>query len=411
MTKRVLCVFVLALVVVSFGVAQVAAEKIDTIMISKIKDEGLNRSPGHGFYEHLHDVYGPRLAGSPDFKEAAAWVSQKLTSWGLQNVHFEKSAPFAEGWTLKRFYLGALQPKGFPITAFPKAWSPGIKGPGSAEAIYLTAKNDEELNAYKGRLKGKFGPITPVRDVAAHFEAEGRRLTDADLLKLANAGLPEAGGGRRGQFFGQMNPAARDSMMRAMIKQQMPDADEATITRNSSLSAQKHRRWDPRNSSSARMRELWSCSMPGAVTEAPFLFSKRQFRSLRSRHNPPAVSLLSASTPTMRKPRRLFRRLRWLRTRYNRIARMLQKGQKVKLEMALDVAWTPADSSFNIVAEIPGTDLKDQIVMLVATSIHGMPETGATDDGTGVGMAVEAMRILQTLGVVLCRTIRMALGG
>ena len=229
--ERVLCVFVLALVVVSFGVAQVAAEKIDTIMISKIKDEGLNRSQVMDFMSTFSDVYGPRLAGSPDFKEAAAWVSQKLTSWGLQNVHFEKSAPFAKGWTLKRFYLGALQPKGFPITAFPKAWSPGIKGPGSAEAIYLTAKNDEELNAYKGRLKGKFVLITPVRDVAAHFEAEGRRLTDADLLKLANAGLPEAGGGRRGQFFGQMNPAACDLMMRAMIKQQMPDADEATITR------------------------------------------------------------------------------------------------------------------------------------------------------------------------------------
>lgn len=47
---------------------------------------------------------------------------------------------------------------------------------------------------------------------------------------------------------------------------------------------------------------------------------------------------------------------------YNRINRMLQRGQRVKLEMHLDVAIAKADSCFNIVAEIPGTDLKDDIV-------------------------------------------------
>jgi len=121
MVKRILCVVVLALVVVSFGPAQMAPEKVDTIMINKIKEEGLKKSQVMDFLSTFCDVYGPRLAGSPDYKEAAVWVSQKLTSWGLQNVHFEKSAPVAKGWTLKRFYMTALQPKGFPITAFPKA--------------------------------------------------------------------------------------------------------------------------------------------------------------------------------------------------------------------------------------------------------------------------------------------------
>jgi len=73
------------------------------------------------------------------------------------------------------------------------------------------------------------------------------------------------------------------------------------------------------------------------------------------------------------------------------------------------VAWTPADSTFNIIAEIPGTDLKDQVVMLGGHFDSWHAGTGATDDGTGVGTVVEAMRILHTLGIQPRRTIRMAL--
>jgi carboxypeptidase Q len=407
MAKRILSVAVLAAVFVSFGLAQMVAEKVDTVVMNQIKDEGMKRSQVMDFMSTFSDVYGPRLAGSPDYKQAADWVSQKLASLGLQNIHFEKSGPVAKGWTLKRFYLTSIQPKGFPITAFPKAWSPGVKGPVSADAVFLSAKNDEELNAYKGQLKGKFVLITPVRDVAAHFEAEGRRLTDADLLRLANSGLPEAGGGRRGQF-GQMTPAARDSMMRAMIKQQMPEADEATITR---LIAERT------EAQTMGPKKLQFCQDEGAlvVLDAGRGDGGTIFVQSATIPQPPRPAGTQPAQPAQRlnaydeTAPQIVPQVTVAVEQYNRVARMVQKGQKVKLEMAFDVAWTPADSSFNIIAEIPGTDLKDQVVMLGGhfDSWHG--GTGATDDGTGVGTAVEAMRILQTLGVKPRRTVRVAL--
>ena len=403
MMKRIQCVVVLAFVVASFGLAQMAPEKVDTIMINKIKEEGLKNSQVMDFLSTFSDVYGPRLAGSPDYREAAAWISQKLTSWGLQNVHFEKSGPVAKGWALKRFYMTALQPKGFPITAFPKAWTPGIKGSVTADVVLLNAKNEAELESYKGKLKGKIVLLSSVRDVAAHFEAEGRRLTDVDLLKMANAGLPEAGGGRRGQFgqFGQMTPAARDSMMRAMIKQTQPDADEATIAR---IIAQ---RMEPQTMS----MKLEFCQKEGALValDAGRGDGGTIFVASATVPQPPNTSFADRVNAYDAKAPQIVPQVTVAAEQYNRLARMVQGGQKVRVEMALDVAWTPADSSFNIIAEIPGTDLKDQVVMLGGhfDSWHG--GTGATDDGTGVAAAAEAVRILQTLGVKPRRTVRIAL--
>jgi len=403
MMKRKLCVVVLMLVVVSFGLAQMAPEKVDTIMINKIKEEGLKKSQVMDILGVLSDVYGPRLAASPDYKEAATWASQKLSSWGLQNIHFEKSAPVAKGWALKRFYMTALQPKAFPITAFPKAWTPGIKGSVTADVVFLNAKNEAEMQSYKGKLKGKIVLISSIRDVPAHFEAEGRRLTDVELLKLANAGLPEAGGGRRGQFgqFAQMSPAARDSAMRAMIKQNMPDADEATIAR---IIAQ---RMEPQMMG----MKLEFCKNEGALValDAGRGDGGTIFVASATVPQPAGTPFGQRVSAYDAKAPQIIPQVTVAAEQYNRLARMVEDGQKVKVEMALDVAWTPADSTFNIIAEIPGTDLKDQIVMLGGhfDSWHG--GTGATDDGTGVAAAMEAVRILESLGVKPRRTVRVAL--
>jgi carboxypeptidase Q len=405
MMKRILGIVALAAVFVSFGLAQMVAEKVDTVLINQIKEEGMKKSQVMDILGTLSDIYGPRLAGSPDYKEAGVWITQKLKSIGLQNVHYETSAPFAKGWALKKFYANAIQPKAFPITAYPKAWSPGIKGPVVADVVFLDAKNEAELNTFKGQLKGKFVLVSSLRDVTAHFEAEGRRLTDADLLKLANAGLPEAGGGRRGQFgqFAQMSPAARDSMMRIMIKQNNPDADEATITRRIA---------EANDARTIGPRKLEFCQNEGALVvlevsrlgDGGTLFVQQA--TVPQPANTPRNEMVNAWDA---KAPQIVPQVVVAAEQYNRMVRMVQKGQKVKLEMAFDVAWTPADSSFNIIAEIPGTDLKDQIVMMGGhfDSWHG--GTGATDDGTGVAAVVEAARILKALNLQPRRTIRIGL--
>mgnify|MGYP001248554701 CR=1 FL=1 len=403
MMKRTLGIVVLIAAVVSFGLAQMVAEKVDTVVINQIKEEGLKKSQVMDILGTLSDIYGPRLAGSPDYKEAAGWMSQKLASIGLQNIHFENSAPVAKGWALKKFYVNAIQPKVFPIVAYPKAWSPGIKGAVAADVVFLNAANDEELNAYKGKLKGKYILVSPLQTVNAHFEAEGKRLTDTELLAMSNAG--EGGGGRGGNFRGGGNPAARDSMIRAQIKQSNPDADEATITR---IIAERMR---PFAEQAMVGKKLQFCQNEGALVVLDagrgdggtlFVAQARVPQPADTPRNE-QINAWDAKVP------QIVPQVTIAAEQYNRLVRMIQKGQKIKLEMAFDVAWTPADSTFSIIAEIPGTDLKDQIVMMGGhfDTWHG--GTGASDDGTGVAAVVEAVRILKALNFQPRRTIRIGL--
>jgi carboxypeptidase Q len=271
----------------------------------------------------------------------------------------------------------------------------------TADVVFLNAKNDAELESFKGKLKGKFVLVSPVRDVAAHFEAEGHRLSDADLLKLANAGLPEAGGGRRGGF-GQMTPAARDSMMRAMMKQRNPEADDATITR---MVAEQV------DAQTIGPKKLEFCQKEGAlvVLDAGRGDGGTIFVASATVPQPAGTPFNERINAYDAKAPQIVPQVTVAAEQYNRLAGMIADGQKVKLEMAFDVAWTPADSSFNIVAEIPGTDLKDQVVMLGGHFDSWHAGTGATDDGTGVAASVEAVRILQALGIKPRRTVRVAL--
>ncbi|HZB43816.1 MAG TPA: hypothetical protein VE360_01160, partial [Pyrinomonadaceae bacterium] len=154
--------------------------------VQRIRDEGLNRSQVMQTLTYLTDVIGPRLTGSPQMKRANEWTRDKLTSWGLANAHLEPWGPFGRGWSLRRFSAEVIEPQAFPLIAYPKAWSPGLAGPLTAEAVYIDAKDEAGLQKYKGQLRGKIVLASPVREVKAHFEAEGTRLTEKELLDLAN---------------------------------------------------------------------------------------------------------------------------------------------------------------------------------------------------------------------------------
>ena len=95
---------------------------------------------------------------------------------------------------------------------------------------------------------------------------------------------------------------------------------------------------------------------------------------------------------------------------YNRMMRMMQQGEKLKMTVDLQVEYQDQDNmGYNTVAEIPGSDLKDEIVMLGGHMDSWHSGTGATDNGAGVAVAMEAVRILQALGLKPRRTIRIAL--
>jgi carboxypeptidase Q len=83
----------------------------------RIKDEGLQRSKMMEIESYLTDVYGPRLTGSPNIKEAGDWAQKTMRDWGLSNVHVERW-PFGRGWQNQQFMAQALTPRAYPLPGF-----------------------------------------------------------------------------------------------------------------------------------------------------------------------------------------------------------------------------------------------------------------------------------------------------
>jgi Zn-dependent M28 family amino/carboxypeptidase len=95
---------------------------------------------------------------------------------------------------------------------------------------------------------------------------------------------------------------------------------------------------------------------------------------------------------------------------YNRMARLIQAGEKVRMKVSLTMQWITDDlMGYNTIAEIPGTDKADEIVMIGGHLDSWHAGTGATDNGAGVAAAMEAVRIIQALGLKPRRTIRIGL--
>ena len=345
--------------------------------VQKIKDEGMNHSQVMQTLSYLSDVIGPRLTASPGMKRSNEWTRDQLTKWGLQNAHLESWGPFGRGWSLKRFSAHVSDPTPFPVIAYPKAWSPGLAAPLTADVVYIDAKTEADLEQYKGKLNGKIVLTAPLREVTAHFESLGSRLNEKDLLTLADAPEPRPGGGRP-NFAGNPQFRAQQEFNNAKLRFFQAEGaallvdpgrgDGGTIFVQSAGVPQPPR--DP-NATGPAPRPI-----PPYDTSAPKV-------------TPQVVLAIE---------------------HYNRIVRMLQAGEPVKMTVDLSVAWQDADlMGYNTIAEIPGTDLKDEIVMLGGHMDSWHSGTGATDNAAGCAVAMEAVRIIQTLGLKPRRTIRIAL--
>ena len=360
----------------SLAIGQPMQEKVDTMALTRIKDEGMNHSQVMDVLSYLSDVYGPRLAWSPEYKQAAEWAASKLKEWGLENVHFENTSPVGKGWTLKRFSAQVIEPRAFPLIAYPKAWSPGLKGTVRGEAVYLQAKNEADLAKYDGKLKGAFVLISDPVELKPHFTPDGTRLADSALLQLANES-PLGGGRRRARFDSTRIERFLESATLNAKKVEFCEQQGAVMLLDAS-------RGD------FGTVFVQSATIPRSPKSIQDLFGSRM-----AAYNPDAPKILPQVTVASEN--------------YNRMIRMIEKGQKIRLEVSLDVEFTKADSGFDIIAEIPGTDLKDEVVMAGGHFDSWHAGTGATDNGTGSAAAMEAIRILKATGLQPRRTIRIGL--
>jgi hypothetical protein len=350
--------------------------------IDRIKDEGMNRSQVMQTLGFLSDVIGPRLTASPNLKRANEWTRDKMAAWGLQNAHLEAWGPFGRGWTLQRFSAQITEPQGIPLIAFPKAWSPATDGAITGNVVYLDAANEADLAKYKGTLKGAIVLMTPVREIKAHFESLGTRLNEKELLALADAPAPGTGGGggRRG---GRLTPEMRAALQFNVRKQMFVQEEGAAVL------------VDPSRSGDGGTLFVQQASVPQPVAEVPFGPGAPRQKSAYDKDAPKFLPQIVVAGE-----------------QYNRILRMLQAGEKLKMEVNIAVAWQDTDPmGYNTIAEIPGSDplLKDEVVMLGGHMDSWHAGTGATDNAAGVSVAMEAARIIQALGLKPKRTIRVGL--
>lgn len=352
-------------------------EPVDNAIVDKIKDEGMNRSQVMNTLSLLTDVYGPRLTNSPGYDKAASYAKATLQSYGLQNVAFDYWAEdFGRGWSLKKFSLQSLEPVYFPIIAYPKAWSPGIKGTVQTEAIYLDVKSQADLANYAGKLKGKIVLFNAPVAVKPGFRADASRFSDSTLLQMSNAGPAGQGGGG---FGGGNNPAFLDAQKLAYAKWEFCMKEGAIATLEASTGAQL---------------EDGTLSVAGATVPYPADVPQANRERVYSANVPKILPQVVVSDEY-----------------YNRLVRQIQQKFPVKLELTLETEFTPSGKGYNIIGEIPGTDLKDEVVIIGAHFDSWHSATGATDNASGSAVMMEAMRIIKTLGISPRRTIRIALWG
>ena len=367
-------------VVVPTGLPAVA-QPVDHAMLAAIRDEGLRRSQVMDHIGWLSDVYGPRVTGTPAIERAGAWAMEKLRGWGLSNVRAERFA-FGHGWSLVRFHAHMVDPQVMPIIGYPKSWSSSTAGTITAEVVRVDLKTEADFESYRGTLNGKIVLPQPERAVSLLTGDVVLRMSEEDLAEASRTQVPPPAGQARGgrgrsggqdgsSFADQLQQFYRDEGVVAVLDR---GSDAVLMAGGSGLTHQTQR------------------------ADGGTIFVGRG-----GPRDETAGSLVPAVTLAVE--------------HYNRMVRILDKGLPVRMELHVETRFYPENSAerdlnaFNIIAEIPGNDLADQVVMVGAHFDTTHAGTGATDNAVGVAAMMEVMRILQTIDARPRRTIRLALWG
>ncbi len=357
--------FAVSLAIVLFAAAGAAQEKVDLAVVNRIRAEAFQNSKvmDHVFY--LTDVYGPRLADSPNYLQAAEWAVKTLKGWGLDDAKLEKWGTFGRSWSYSRFSAHMLAPQQTALIGVPLPWAPGTDGPVTGDVVLATIRTMEDAAKYKGQLKGKIVMLESPRELEPHLEADARRYSDDDLAKLAVAPDP---GAPPFMFRGPVRPGdpprrnfLQERAERAKIQQFLKDEAVLAVISEGTMGDD------------------------GTIFTAP--------AGSREQKDPlPAISAALAAE------------------HYNRIARLVQHNIPVKLE--LDIKAQIHENSpdgVNVIADLPGGSKRDEVVMIGGHLDSWHAGTGATDNAAGCAVMMEVARILTTLNLKMDRTVRIGL--
>ncbi len=337
-----------------------AQERIDAKVNAAIREEGFSRSRVLETARMLSDGFGPRLAGSPGYKSAAAWARDRLTGFGATNAKLEAWGKRGLGWEIERYSAEMTAPFYLHLNAVPLAWSRPVIGTATGTPIIAEIRSDKDFDKWRGKLAGKIVMLQSIPLLAterARFTPGARRFTDAELdslSRLTDPGEP---------------------------KDYWEDADGFTEGLKATEKVKAFLR-----------AEGVVATMRASSSEISLNVSSYNSYFSPTENNIPSFVVE--------------------RAQYRRLQTLLERGAPVTLELSLKTRYPQDDSTgFNVVGEIQGSDpaLKDEVVMVGGHFDSWHAGTGATDNAAGSAVAIEVLRILNAIGAKPRRTIRVAL--
>jgi hypothetical protein len=356
-----------------YAEVQPATESLDMNMYQRIRDEGLNHSHVMEFATALMDGIGPRLTGSPNLKKANEWTRDTLTKIGLENAHLEDWGEFGLGWEQLNTWARMVSPDTAVLIVQATPWSPATAGPVTGEVAFVNIQADKDFDQYKGKLAGKIVLFGAMREVPPVDKPLFNRYTDKDLDDLAVFPVNASPGGLPPEMQARLRERAERMKLIDKVAQFFLDEKVAAVIEPSR---------DARNGGGSG-GTLFDDN-GATLGRTPYVADKRV-------KIPVVVAAIES---------------------YGRLYRLTQAHAPVSVELDVETKFTgDHEHGFNTIAEIPGTDprLKEQVVMVGGHLDSWTAGTGATDNGAGTVVAMEAVRILKALDVKPRRTIRIAL--
>jgi hypothetical protein len=351
----------------SYELPQPAIENLDLNMYQKIREEGLEHSHVMEYASALTDGIGPRLTGSPNLKKANEWTRDQFTSMGCTNAHLEDWGEFGMGWRQLNTWVRMSAPDTAVFIAQALPWSPSSNGAKNGQAIWIDAKDEKDLEKYKGKLAGKIIFFGEMRDVKPVDKPLFERRDDANLKSTVEFPIHV---GQHEDFFASF---IKRLEFREKAGKFFADEHAVGIVVPSR---------DGRNNGGSG----------GTIFDDGG--SGMGWFSYKREHAEPLPIVVMAIE------------------NYGRVYRLLKANVPVSVEMDVETEFSgDHEHGFDTIAEIPGTDpkLKDEVVMVGGHLDSWASGTGATDNGAGTVVAMEVMRILNALKIQPRRTIRVGL--
>lgn len=385
------------------GATTLSAQNDPTI--ARIWRLGMDSSHVQSLAQTLLDSIGPRLTGSPSLKSASDWVIKEYKSWGIE----AKREPYGtwRGWRRGVSHIDLMQPRTRSLEGTMLAWSPGTNGkPVRAEAIILPKfKDSTEFVKWLPKAKGKIVLLSPAyptcrpsEDWIKYATPESKARMDSTIALLQRDwaimtgpdGRPDSTKLYRGTGYslalgtGTLGMRLEKAGVAGMIssRNKLSGFANPFAAANGGRGGRAGRGGGTPGPGSMRGGGPGTNNPAAAQGRGGFGGGAQGVGGwgvieIFETYNKvaPAVTLTCED--------------------YGLVYRLAENNEKPIVKLDLDAQLLGEQPAFNTIGMIKGTEKPDEYVMLSAHFDSWDGGSGATDNGTGTLMAMEAMRILK----------------